>query len=50
MTSLRKRSATLQREGTSYCSVTQALGDGGPETEAAALVMGLGNMMHKQVA
>ena len=50
MTSLRKRSATLQREGTSYCSVTQALRDGGPETKASALVMGLGNMMHKQVA
>ena len=50
MTSLRKRSAALQREGSSYCTVTQALRDGGPETKASALVMGLGNMMHKQVA
>lgn len=50
MVSLSKRSVTLQREGSSYCTVTQALRDGGPETKASALVMGLGNMLHKQVA
>jgi arabinogalactan oligomer/maltooligosaccharide transport system permease protein len=46
---LSKQAAARQREGTSYCTCTEALRDGGWETKASALVMGLGNMVHKQV-
>lgn len=46
---LSQRAAAAQREGKSYCTCTEALRDGGLETKASALVMGLGNMVHKQV-
>lgn len=47
---LSQRAAAAQREGTSYCTCTEALRAGGLETKASAFVMGLGNMVHKQVA
>ncbi|MCD8050810.1 MAG: sugar ABC transporter permease [Clostridiales bacterium] len=46
---LSQRAAARQREGYSFCTCTEALRDGGPETKASALVMGLGNIAHKQV-
>ncbi len=50
MNLLSKQAKVRQREGTSFCTVTEALRDGGPLTKASAVVMGLGNMAHKQVA
>lgn len=38
----------VQRDRVGSLKVMQALRDGGPETKASALVMGLGNMVHKQ--
>lgn len=46
---LSKKAGLAQIEGTRYCTVTEALRSGGPEIRASALIMGLGNICHKQV-
>ena len=45
---LRLQSEAVRRDQLGNLKVLQALRDGGPETKASALVMGLGNMVHKQ--
>lgn len=42
------QAAAVQRDRIGSLGVLQALRDGGPETKASALVMGLGNIVHKQ--
>lgn len=42
--------SAVRRDRLGSLSVLQALRDGGPETRASALVMGFGNMVHKQLA
>lgn len=46
---LRLQAEAVRRDQLGNLKVMQALRDGGPETKASALVMGLGNMVHKQV-
>ena len=48
-TQLSLHAAAVQRDRLGSLGVVQALRDGGPETKASALVMGLGNMAHKQL-
>lgn len=42
------QAAAVQKDRIGSIGVLQALRDGGPETKASALVMGLGNIVHKQ--
>ena len=44
------QAAAVQRDRIGNLGVLQALRDGGPETKASALVMGFGNIVHKQAA
>lgn len=48
-TQLQMRAASVQRDQIGNLGVIQSLRDGGTETRASALVMGFGNMAHKQV-
>lgn len=48
-TQLSLHAAAVQRDRLGSLGVVQALRDGGPETKASALVMGFGNMAHKQL-
>ncbi len=42
------QAAAVQKDRIGSIGILQALRDGGPETKASALVMGLGNIVHKQ--
>ena len=43
-------SLASRRIDVGHVTVMEALKNGGPETKASALIMGLGNMLHKQLA
>lgn len=47
---MKKKMKLFPREGAYLPPVTQCLRDGGVETKLSAIILGLGNMMHKQIA